>query len=250
MQRNNDNRVRATSMSLSTIAKTRKTPKTDFVSAIGNKLSGTFNGAPEAPQIPSGAIISAALANNSGEAAGAPGTGAPYGFTKQALSGGYGPAGGALPGVGAVPDPGGYGPDGVLSVPGRRASISPNLGQPPLGFAPGGFAGGGAAVGTSNLGVTNDAFGAMMGQMQNYTEFQASFNLQYLQLQEKIQQDTRQFNLISNIMKTKHEAAKTHSATSNRRTAHLNDQLGCIAESSSASSQPSSPLPPIAHANQ
>jgi hypothetical protein len=44
--------------------------------------------------------------------------------------------------------------------------------------------------------------------MKNLVEFQASFNLQYLQLQEKIQQDNRQFNLVSNIMKTKHDAAK------------------------------------------
>jgi hypothetical protein len=48
----------------------------------------------------------------------------------------------------------------------------------------------------------------MMGATQAMAEFQASFNLQYLQLQEKIQQDTRQFNLVSNIMKTKHDAAK------------------------------------------
>jgi hypothetical protein len=39
-------------------------------------------------------------------------------------------------------------------------------------------------------------------------EMNMSFSLQYLQLQQKIQQDTREFNLLSNIMKTKHEAAK------------------------------------------
>jgi hypothetical protein len=34
------------------------------------------------------------------------------------------------------------------------------------------------------------------------------FGLQYLQLQQKIQQDNRQFTLISNIMKAKHDTAK------------------------------------------
>ena len=48
----------------------------------------------------------------------------------------------------------------------------------------------------------------MMSATKQMAEFQASFNLQYLQLQEKIQIDTRQFNLVSNIMKTKHDAAK------------------------------------------
>ena len=215
MDNNNDKRVRSASMRLSmTATSTRQTPKTDFGTVMRSGLVRGLNGVASGvqavvPQIPSGAIISAAL-GDSNQAAGFPGGGASYGVTAQGLSGGYGPAGGSLPsGVGAVPDPGSYGPNGVLSVPGRRPGINTNLNQPPLSFAPQAFqGGGGAAVGTSNLGVTNDAFGAMMSQMQNYTEFQASFNLQYLQLQEKIQQDTRQFNLISNIMKTKHEAAK------------------------------------------
>jgi predicted ribosomally synthesized peptide with nif11-like leader len=35
-----------------------------------------------------------------------------------------------------------------------------------------------------------------------------SFNLQYLQLQGKFQHDNRQFGMISNIMRTRHETAK------------------------------------------
>ena len=35
-----------------------------------------------------------------------------------------------------------------------------------------------------------------------------SYNLQYLQLQQKMQQDNRQFTTVSNIMKTKHDTAK------------------------------------------
>ena len=42
-------------------------------------------------------------------------------------------------------------------------------------------------------------------QMQ---ETQMSFNLQYLQLQSQMQNENRQFTMISNIMKTKHETVK------------------------------------------
>jgi lysyl-tRNA synthetase class II len=42
-------------------------------------------------------------------------------------------------------------------------------------------------------------------QMQ---ETQMSFNLQYLQLQQAMQNENRQFTAVSNIMKTKHDTVK------------------------------------------
>jgi chromosome segregation ATPase len=39
-------------------------------------------------------------------------------------------------------------------------------------------------------------------------EMQMSFNLQYLMLQNKISQENRQFSMVSNIMKNKHDTAK------------------------------------------
>ncbi len=39
-------------------------------------------------------------------------------------------------------------------------------------------------------------------------EMSQSFNLQYLSLQQNMQQENRQFTLVSNIMKTKHDTAK------------------------------------------
>jgi hypothetical protein len=42
-------------------------------------------------------------------------------------------------------------------------------------------------------------------QMQ---ELNMSFNMQYLMLQQKMQEDNRQFTTLSNIMKTKHDTAK------------------------------------------
>ena len=35
-----------------------------------------------------------------------------------------------------------------------------------------------------------------------------SFNLQYLNLQEKMQNENRQFSTVSNVLKTKHDTAK------------------------------------------
>jgi septal ring factor EnvC (AmiA/AmiB activator) len=43
---------------------------------------------------------------------------------------------------------------------------------------------------------------------QQMQETQMSFNLQYLQLQNSMQNDNRQFTMVSNIMKTKHDTAK------------------------------------------
>ena len=39
-------------------------------------------------------------------------------------------------------------------------------------------------------------------------EMQQSFNLQYLQLQNNMQQQNREFTMVSNIMKVKHDTAK------------------------------------------
>jgi len=39
-------------------------------------------------------------------------------------------------------------------------------------------------------------------------EMQQSFNLQYLQLQQNMQQQNRQFTMVSNIMKSKHDTAQ------------------------------------------
>jgi hypothetical protein len=39
-------------------------------------------------------------------------------------------------------------------------------------------------------------------------EMNQMFNLQYLQLQQKIQGENRQFTALSNVMKTKHDTAK------------------------------------------
>lgn len=202
----NENKVRAASIRLSTVAtSTRQTPKTDFGTVMRDGLIRAGNVAVDglrvaAPFVPGGAIVSAALAGaNVASNIGAPSYGAGetgFGTSAQGLTaGGSGPAGG-----GPVA-PGSYGATGTLALPGRRPGLGTDLNQPATNFA------GSAGAGTATAGAS-DAFNQMMSATRQMAEFQASFNLQYLQLQEKIQIDTRQFNLVSNIMKTKHDAAK------------------------------------------
>ncbi len=49
---------------------------------------------------------------------------------------------------------------------------------------------------------------ALTSATKEMQEMNQSFNLQYLQLQQNMQAENRQFTLISNIMKTKHDTAK------------------------------------------
>jgi hypothetical protein len=49
----------------------------------------------------------------------------------------------------------------------------------------------------------------LMRATRDMQEMNQSFNLQYLQLQQKMQHESRQFTLVSNIMKTKHDTAKS-----------------------------------------
>ncbi len=44
--------------------------------------------------------------------------------------------------------------------------------------------------------------------IQDMTEMSQSFNLQYLGLQNQMQDENRRFTLLSNVMKTKHDTAK------------------------------------------
>lgn len=48
----------------------------------------------------------------------------------------------------------------------------------------------------------------LMQATQGMQEQQMSFNMQYLQLQNSMQNDNRQFTLVSNILQTKHDTVK------------------------------------------
>lgn len=55
----------------------------------------------------------------------------------------------------------------------------------------------------------NQEAGALARAIQELQELNMASNLQYLQLQQKMQDENRRFTLLSNIMKTKHDTAKS-----------------------------------------
>jgi len=61
-------------------------------------------------------------------------------------------------------------------------------------------------IGTWTQPTTHENY--LYGTTQQMQEMQMSFNLQYLMLQNKISHENRQFTMISNIMKNKHDTAK------------------------------------------
>ncbi len=197
-------KINGPSIRLSTVAtSTRQTPKTDFGTVMRDGLLKAGDVAMQglqvaAPFIPGSAIVSAAVAgaNIASTVGGRGGTAGGNGFASGShglVTGGAGP--GSVSGNAAI---GGNGINGALTIPGRAPGLD-NIG---LGT------GGATNNQASPAAAQGDAFNQMMNATKSMAEFQASFNLQYLQLQEKLQQDTRQFNLVSNIMKTKHDAAK------------------------------------------
>jgi hypothetical protein len=56
--------------------------------------------------------------------------------------------------------------------------------------------------------ASGDASSQLMMATQQMQEMNQNFNLQYLQLQEHMQQDSREFTAMSNVIKTKSDTAK------------------------------------------
>lgn len=63
--------------------------------------------------------------------------------------------------------------------------------------------------GGSNSTSTGNTQQDLLNQTKNMQELAQSFNLQYLQIQEKMQSENRSFSTVSNVMKTKHDTAKS-----------------------------------------
>ena len=78
--------------------------------------------------------------------------------------------------------------------------------------------GGGTVSGTGSaslVGGTSSSSGSASGEMdmmsrtEKLQEMNQTFNLQYLNLQQSMQSENRKFTSISNVMKTKHDTAKS-----------------------------------------
>ena len=117
--------------------------------------------------------------------------------------------------------------DGLAAAASVIAPIAPagmvlagavrGLAQAASGAARGGLATGTTAPGSTTVGTgaggttgstgasgTSDAFDAVRALQ---AEGQ-SFNLRYLELQEQMQRETREFTAVSNVMKVRHDAAR------------------------------------------
>lgn len=99
-----------------------------------------------------------------------------------------------------------------------RDAENPQASASLSGLDDGGLGMGGLGMGMSPGGGPMDAVhkqaagGSQSAQLmlatQHMQDMNNMFNLQYLQIQQSMQRDSREFTMISNIMKTKHDTAR------------------------------------------
>ena len=155
-------------------SRARQTPKTSFGDVLGKGISKTADtvmnaGQIAAPFIPGGAVLSAAITG--------------LGSLKSGQA-----ASAAAPNASS------------LSLPGSGAS----------GVASGsGAAVGGSMGAVQNMAAQGDSSATLFNATRELQEMNQQFNLQYLNLQQNMQQENRKFSALSNVMKTKHDTAKS-----------------------------------------
>jgi hypothetical protein len=131
---------------------------------------------------------------------------------RNGVAAGAGAAGGAI-GVAAPFVPGAA----VVSAAVTGAAGSVQGGSGGFGGGSGQIAAGGETIPFGGPGLntptgqqsTGNSQQDMINQTKGMQEMMASFNLQYLQLQERMQAENRSFTTVSNVMKTKHDTAKS-----------------------------------------
>lgn len=108
--------------------------------------------------------------------------------------------GAAVNGVGQVADISG----GMSTSPAMGESFGSSA-----GFGASGSVGGGGYMGAiAGRAAAGDSSSQMLMAQQRMQEMNQTFNLQYLQLQQDMQNESRKFTALSNIMKTKHDTAR------------------------------------------
>ena len=92
-------------------------------------------------------------------------------------------------------------------IPGGAVLSAAISGVGSLKTAAAGQTTGGASMGANSTSLMSGT--GMSGTVgRDFLEMQASFNMQYLMLQQQMQSENRQFTTLSNVMKTKHDTAK------------------------------------------
>jgi hypothetical protein len=101
-----------------------------------------------------------------------------------------------------------YLPGGAVMA-GALRSASPALTYGLLGSGSGLSAGASVPTGSSTVpGPTTAPGGDLMEATRVLQQQAQSFNLQYLQLQESMQRESREFTSLTNVMKVRHDSAK------------------------------------------
>ena len=96
-------------------------------------------------------------------------------------------------------------PGGPVLAGAVRAAAAPALASAARSAAAGTI-GGATAAGTT--GAAGDAGGDVLEATRTLQQQAQTFNLQYLQLQEAMQRESREFTSLTNVMKVKHDSAK------------------------------------------
>jgi len=150
------------------------------INRLNNGGSIRINSAPattrQTPRNDFGAMVGRGVANGAGAVAGAVGVAAPFIPGGAVVSSTVSQAAGAI---------GNYANGGSMNMPGQSPGLNTPTGQ-----------GGGSST------------QSLMDQTKQMQEMQMSFNLQYLNLQNKMQGENRQYSTISNVLKTKHDTTK------------------------------------------
>ena len=120
--------------------------------------------------------------------------------------------GAAITGAGSIRDTSaglGGGSPTASSLVGNTGSFGNSFGSPTLqATGIGGIGGSPGSVAAQNGLSSDNPSAQLLNATQQMTELNQTFNLQYLQLQEKMQQENREFTAMSNVMKAKTDTAK------------------------------------------
>lgn len=119
-------------------------------------------------------------------------------------------AGYALPGAAVVSAAvGGYGAPRDAENPQASGYLSgASMDGVALGGGMDGGMGGNPMDAVARQAAGGDSQAQMMLATRHMQDMNNRFNMQYLQIQQSMQKDSREFTMISNIMKTKHDTAR------------------------------------------
>lgn len=178
----------------------RETPNTSFADTLSTGVSTAANIAGNTATsagymgVPGAAVLGAAVSS--------------AGAVRSAGGGNGMPNGGGYTGMGA------YGGNSMMASGGMgglgaTGAYSGTIGGGSMAAMAGGTSSyGGYMDQVSSRAAGGDKSSQMMMATQQMQEMNQAFNLQYLQLQEKMQQEGREYTCLSNVMKAKNDTAK------------------------------------------